>query len=309
MASIVAPILGGRHDTATHDDNSFDVEHYPQCRHSGCHSHTPGIPRTRRRQTESHRARAAHRRRPTRSDRPVARRGTDATSCATRARSRQWARDLMAERESNFYKDGPQFQCLPSGPAHIRGRHAQDRAEPDRDRGSQRRPHLSADLHGRPKARGRIRCRSGWATPSAAGTATRSSSRATATTTRPGCTAKGLGHTEKLRITERYRRPDFGHMQLDDHVRRSRHVHVAAACSRQLGIRGRRRAARVRLQRGHRGRHEALGRRQDRGRCGQGGQRRLRSILAKYVGTYRGLLARQPRRRSTSRSKTTRWSS
>ena len=26
---------------------------------------------------------------------------------------------------------------------------------------------------------------------------------------------EGLAHTEKLRITERYRRPDFGHMQLD----------------------------------------------------------------------------------------------
>src|SRR5262249_33468362 len=32
-----------------------------------------------------------------------------------------WARDLQAERERNFYKDGPQFQCLPSGPANIAG--------------------------------------------------------------------------------------------------------------------------------------------------------------------------------------------
>ena len=33
----------------------------------------------------------------------------------------QWAKDLMAERERNFYRDGPQFQCLPSGPAQIAG--------------------------------------------------------------------------------------------------------------------------------------------------------------------------------------------
>ena len=32
-----------------------------------------------------------------------------------------WARDLRAERERNFYKDGPQFQCLPTGPANIAG--------------------------------------------------------------------------------------------------------------------------------------------------------------------------------------------
>ena len=32
-----------------------------------------------------------------------------------------WARDLMAEREKNFYKDGPHMQCLPQGPGYIVG--------------------------------------------------------------------------------------------------------------------------------------------------------------------------------------------
>ena len=32
-----------------------------------------------------------------------------------------WARTAMAEHESNYYRDGPHMQCLPQGPSYIAG--------------------------------------------------------------------------------------------------------------------------------------------------------------------------------------------
>jgi hypothetical protein len=125
-----------------------------------------------------------------------------------------WARDLMAERERNFYKDGPQFQCLPTGPANIAG-------------GMRRivqSPSVIAILNGDLTYRQIFmdgRALEPDPLPIWMGYSVGRWDGDTLVVQSNGYNDKtwlhgeGLGHTEKLRITERYRRLDFGHIQLD----------------------------------------------------------------------------------------------
>jgi len=125
-----------------------------------------------------------------------------------------WARDAMAERERNFYKDGPQFQCLPTGPANIAGGMRRIVQSPTAI------AVLNGDLtyrtiflDGRALEPDPLPIWMGYSVGRWDGdTLVVQSNGYNAKTWLHG---EGLGHTEKLRITERYRRVDFGHIQLD----------------------------------------------------------------------------------------------
>jgi hypothetical protein len=120
----------------------------------------------------------------------------------------------MAEREKNFYKDGPQFQCLPSGPALIAGgmrRMVQS-------------PTVVAVLNGDLTYRQIFtdgRALEDDPLPIWMGYSVGHWDKDTLVVESNGFNDKtwlhgeGLGHSEKLRITERYHRKDFGHIDLD----------------------------------------------------------------------------------------------
>jgi hypothetical protein len=128
-----------------------------------------------------------------------------------------WARARMAEYEKNFYKDGPHMQCLPLGPANLVG-----------GTGGLRRivqsPTVIAILNGDVTYRqiftdGRklepdpLPIWMGYSVGHWDGDTLVVESNGYNDKT--WLHSEGLAHTEKLRITERYRRPDFGHIQLD----------------------------------------------------------------------------------------------
>ena len=124
------------------------------------------------------------------------------------------ARDAMAERERNFYKDGPQFQCLPTGPANIAGGMRRIVQSPSAI------AVLNGDLtyrtiflDGRALEPDPLPIWMGYSVGRWDGdTLVVQSNGYNDKTWLHG---EGLGHTEKLRVTERYRRVDFGHIQLD----------------------------------------------------------------------------------------------
>jgi hypothetical protein len=131
-----------------------------------------------------------------------------------------WARDLMAERERNFYKDGPHMQCLPQGPGYIVG------GAPGGGglRQIVQSPSVIAILNGDLTFRqiftdGRQLEKD--PLPTWMGYSVGHWDHDTLVVESNGYNDKtwlhteGLGHTEKLRVTERYRRLDFGHMQVD----------------------------------------------------------------------------------------------
>jgi hypothetical protein len=127
-----------------------------------------------------------------------------------------WARTLMAERERNYYKDGPQFQCLPSGPAYIAGGGGLRRIVQS--------PSVIAILNGDMTYRTIFmdgRALEPDPLPIWMGYSVGRWDRDTLVVESNGFNDKtwlhgeGLSHTERLRITERYRRLDFGHMQLE----------------------------------------------------------------------------------------------
>jgi hypothetical protein len=126
----------------------------------------------------------------------------------------EWARSLMAAREKSYYKDGPHMQCLPLGPGNIAG-------------GMRRivqSPTVIAILHGDLTYRQIFtdgRALEPDPLPIWMGYSVGRWEGDTLVVESNGYNGKtwlhteGLGHTEKLRVTERYRRPDFGHVQLD----------------------------------------------------------------------------------------------
>src|SRR5882672_2112562 len=125
-----------------------------------------------------------------------------------------WAVKLRAAREANYYKDGPHMQCLPSGPANIAG-------------GMRRivqSPTVIAILNGDLTYRQIFtdgRALEPDPLPIWMGYSVGRWDGDTLVVESNGYNGKtwlhteGLGHTERLRITERYRRLDFGHLQLD----------------------------------------------------------------------------------------------
>jgi hypothetical protein len=131
-----------------------------------------------------------------------------------------WARSAMAEHEQNFYKDGPHMQCLPQGPSYVTGAGGGG--------GNLRRivqsPTVIAILNpdltyrqiftdGRALEEDPLPIWMGYSVGRWDGD--------TLVVESNGYNAKtwlhpeGLGHTEQLRVTERYRRSDFGHMQVE----------------------------------------------------------------------------------------------
>ena len=131
-----------------------------------------------------------------------------------------WARDVMALRESNFYADDPRFHCLPSGPGfYFAGATA----------GGHRRivqqssfiAILNTDmtyrqvyLDGRElEAEPLIPTWRGYSVGRWEGDTLVIESNGFNDKT--WLTREGLPHTEQLRITERYRRHDYGHMTLE----------------------------------------------------------------------------------------------
>src|SRR5262245_24315840 len=131
-----------------------------------------------------------------------------------------WARTEMAEHERNYYKDGPHMQCLPQGPSYIAGAGGGG--------GGLRRivqspaviAILNADMtyrqiftDGRALESDPLPIFMGYSVGRWDGD--------TLVVTSNGYNDKtwlhpeGLAHTEKLRVTERYRRPDFGHLQVE----------------------------------------------------------------------------------------------
>jgi hypothetical protein len=122
----------------------------------------------------------------------------------------------MAERERNYYKDGPQFQCLPSGPAYIAGGGGLRRIVQS--------PTAIAILNGDMTYRTIFtdgRTLEPDPLPIWMGYSVGRWDHDTLVVESNGYNAKtwlhgeGLSHTEHLRITERYHRLDFGHMRLD----------------------------------------------------------------------------------------------
>jgi len=129
-----------------------------------------------------------------------------------------WARTLMVERERNYYADGPHFRCLPTGPGSIISS----------GEGGYRRfvqsPTVVAILNGDGTYRQIFmdgRELESDPLPNWMGYSVGRWDGDTLVVESNGFNAKtwlhneGLSHTESLRVTERYRRVDFGHMQVD----------------------------------------------------------------------------------------------
>jgi len=131
-----------------------------------------------------------------------------------------WARTVMAEHESNYYRDGPHRQCLPQGPSYTTGAGGGG--------GNLRRivqsPTVIAILNpdltyrqiftdGRALEPDPLPIWQGYSVGRWDGDTlvVESNGYNDKTWLHP----EGLSHTENLRITERYRRLDFGHMQVD----------------------------------------------------------------------------------------------
>ncbi len=131
-----------------------------------------------------------------------------------------WALESLAAHERNFYRDGPQMQCKPGGPGYIVGGPGGG--------GSLRQivqsPAVIAMLY--PDLTFRQVFTDGRALesdplPSWNGYSVGRWEGDTLVVESNGYNAKtwlhanGLEHTEQLRVTERFRRVDFGHMEVD----------------------------------------------------------------------------------------------
>jgi hypothetical protein len=130
-----------------------------------------------------------------------------------------WARSAMDAHESNYYRDGPHMQCLPQGPGYIAGAGGGG--------GTWRRivqsPTVIAMLNpdltyrqiftdGRALETDPLPIWMGYSVGRWDGDTLVVESNGFNDKT--WLHAEGLGHTERLRLTERYRRLDFGHMQV-----------------------------------------------------------------------------------------------
>jgi hypothetical protein len=131
-----------------------------------------------------------------------------------------WALAAMDQHERNFYRDGAHMRCLPQGPAYLGGAGGGG--------GGMRRivqsPTVIAILHsdstyrqiftdGRKLEEDPLPIFQGYSVGRWEGDTliVESNGYNDKTWLHP----EGLGHTERLRVTERYRRLDFGHIQLE----------------------------------------------------------------------------------------------
>ena len=127
----------------------------------------------------------------------------------------EWARMLIAERESRFFADNPGFQCLPRGPGYL---------TLERMRRIVQSPTMMAILNedlsyrqifmdGRELEPDPYPVWMGYSVGRWEGDTLVIESNGFNEKT--WVHRRGLPHTENLRITERYRRVDFGHMELE----------------------------------------------------------------------------------------------
>lgn len=135
------------------------------------------------------------------------------------ANMQPWVQALMDQRKSNFYADSPRYNCLPSGPAYLTGSSVT---------GGVRRivqsPTIIAILHedmvhrqifldGRELESNPFPTWMGYSIGHWDGDTLVVQSNGYSDKT--WLDRRGASHTEQLRITERYRRIDFGHIELD----------------------------------------------------------------------------------------------
>jgi len=131
-----------------------------------------------------------------------------------------WARETMATHERNYYRDGPMMQCMPGGPAYIAGGPAGGGSLRQIVQSPQVIAMLFADLtyrqvftDGRELESDPLPIWTGYSVGHWEGDTLVVESNGFNDKT--WMHAWGLEHTEQLRITERYRRLDFGHMEVD----------------------------------------------------------------------------------------------
>jgi len=126
-----------------------------------------------------------------------------------------WARDLIREREQDFFKSRPDFQCRPSGP---------EAESFERDKRILQTPAMIAILNpnltyrqifidGRSLEPNPEPIWMGYSVGRWDGDALVVESNGY--NDRTWLNNVGLPHTEKLRVTERYTRPDLGHLKVD----------------------------------------------------------------------------------------------
>ncbi len=135
------------------------------------------------------------------------------------ARAHEWAGTLMSEREARFFEADPRFQCLPTGPGFLTLTGTLNAL-----RRIVQTPtviaFLNADLNyrqiftdGRELEPNPLPTWTGYSVGRWHGDTLVVESNGYNDKT--WLHARGLSHTEDLRVTERYRRPDFGHMQVE----------------------------------------------------------------------------------------------
>ena len=120
---------------------------------------------------------------------------------------------LVREREENYFKDRPAFNCQPSGPetdGRLEAHHPDALTHRDR----LRHPHVPPHFHGRPQARSRPRTHvDGYSVGRWEGDTLVVDS--FGFNDRTWLDGRGLPHTEALRTTERYVRRNLGQLQVE----------------------------------------------------------------------------------------------
>ena len=183
-----------------------------------------------------------------------------------------WADALYKQRMEDLGKDDPStFKCLPQGSAGRPTAQAAGRGSSRRRRSSPSSTRISATVRSSSTAVPfrAIRIRASWATPSADGRGTPWWSRASASKTRRGSISAAIPTPRSLRLVERFRRPDFGHIELKQTFEDPKVFTKPVTYRRQSRVRGGHRDARVRLQRERKGprapRRQGVGRQEERG--------------------------------------------
>ncbi len=136
------------------------------------------------------------------------------------SKAQPWARESMAAHERNYYRDGPQMQCMPGGPAFITGGPSGGGSLRQIVQSPSVIAMIYADMSsrqiftdGRQLEEDPLPIWMGYSVGHWEGDTLVVESNGYNDKT--WMHAWGLEHTEQLRITERYRRVDFGHMEVD----------------------------------------------------------------------------------------------
>ena len=203
-----------------------------------------------------------------------------------------WARALVQQRDDNFGKDNPRYLCLPEGPTAVTGAGVMRRILQT--------PAIIAILHDDLTYRQIFmdgRALETDPSPSWMGYSVGRWDGETLVADSVGFNdrtwlSRGYPHTEALRMTERYRRVDFGHLQIEatlqDPAAYSRpwtfHATAQLAVDTEMSD--------TRCDPADSRREHWTGKVSD---AETSGVKVAPEILAKYVGVYKGVWARRPR--------------